>query len=195
MFSGCWPAARGGRGSSDRQCFLGTGVWDRGMPSHSCLLHTCYSMAQVRQYYRGEQLAYITAFATGAKLIFGDRPKDITYRRLAAVATSSQLDEAFGLHCVSHYRDLLGLAPAVSPDVLPASEVIMMQVTATASASPPACIKASGVSQLDVSSSQGAGGGHVQGGGCSMSRGAAPRRGQHPTELCCTGHWTGPRPR
>lgn len=28
----------------------------------------------------GEQLAYIAAFATGAQLLFGDRPKDITYR-------------------------------------------------------------------------------------------------------------------
>lgn len=35
---------------------------------------------RIRSHYRGEQLAYIAAFSTGAKLIFGDRPKDITYR-------------------------------------------------------------------------------------------------------------------
>ncbi len=37
-------------------------------------------VVQITDYYRGEQLAYITAFATGAKLVFGDRPKDITFR-------------------------------------------------------------------------------------------------------------------
>lgn len=30
--------------------------------------------------FNGEQLAYIAAFATGAQLLFGDRPKHITYR-------------------------------------------------------------------------------------------------------------------
>lgn len=35
---------------------------------------------QIKEYYRGEQLAYICAFATGAKLVFADRPKDISYR-------------------------------------------------------------------------------------------------------------------
>ena len=84
---------------------------------------------QVREYYRGEQLAYIAAFATGAKLIFGDRPKDITYRRLAALATSVQLDEAFGIQCEEHYRELLGLPKSTyCGESLSAADVIMMQV-------------------------------------------------------------------
>ena len=35
---------------------------------------------QVCGHFKGEQLAYIAAFTTTAKLVFGDRPKDITYR-------------------------------------------------------------------------------------------------------------------
>jgi hypothetical protein len=30
--------------------------------------------------FRGEQLAYVAAFTVGSKLVFGDRPKDITIR-------------------------------------------------------------------------------------------------------------------
>ncbi len=30
--------------------------------------------------FRGEQLVYVAALACGAPLVFGDRPKDITYR-------------------------------------------------------------------------------------------------------------------
>lgn len=38
----------------------------------------------MRSSYNGEQLAYIGALATGAPLVFGDRPKDITYRWVMA---------------------------------------------------------------------------------------------------------------
>ena len=42
---------------------------------------------QMKSHYRGEQLAYVAAFATGAKLVFGDRPKEITYRCGAAASS------------------------------------------------------------------------------------------------------------
>jgi hypothetical protein len=35
---------------------------------------------QACENFNGEQLAYVAALATGAKLAFGDRPKEITYR-------------------------------------------------------------------------------------------------------------------
>ena len=35
---------------------------------------------QACQNLNGEQLAYVAALAVGAKLAFGDRPKEITYR-------------------------------------------------------------------------------------------------------------------
>ncbi len=35
---------------------------------------------QALENFNGEQLAYVAAFATGAALVFGDRPKDVTYR-------------------------------------------------------------------------------------------------------------------
>jgi hypothetical protein len=35
---------------------------------------------QAADNFNGEQLAYVAALAVGAKLAFGDRPKQITYR-------------------------------------------------------------------------------------------------------------------
>lgn len=35
---------------------------------------------QATSNFNGEQLAYIAAFASGSQLLFGDRPKNITYR-------------------------------------------------------------------------------------------------------------------
>ena len=43
-------------------------------------LASCPLWQQVSTHFRGEQLAYVAALATGAQLVFGDRPKDITYR-------------------------------------------------------------------------------------------------------------------
>lgn len=51
-----------------------------------CILH-CVCYQQVRDgHFRGEQLVYIAALATNALLVFGDRPKDITYRWVHAAA-------------------------------------------------------------------------------------------------------------
>eukprot|EP00798_Chlamydomonas_sp_ICE-L_P005965 gene5965-5248_t len=83
---------------------------------------------QVRCNYRGEQLAYIAAFTTGAKLIFGDRPKDITYRRLFSIPTVEDYDLAYGDHVCGQYRHLLGLPEAqYTPSSMALAEKIMMQ--------------------------------------------------------------------
>jgi hypothetical protein len=83
---------------------------------------------QIKGFYRGEQLAYITAFATGARLVSADRPKDISYRRLFALASAADLDEGFGARCEDHYRNALGLpAPSYSGREVKLVERIMMQ--------------------------------------------------------------------
>jgi len=83
---------------------------------------------EVRKNFRGEQLAYIAAFTTGAKLIFGDRPKDITYRRLHSLVTAAELDEAFGFQVAAHYRNLVGAPqPDLEALMVPVAEQIMMQ--------------------------------------------------------------------
>ncbi|EFJ39743.1 hypothetical protein VOLCADRAFT_121785, partial [Volvox carteri f. nagariensis] len=83
---------------------------------------------QVRCSYNGEQLAYIAAFATGAPLVFGDRPKGVTYRRLFGLTTIPQLDQGFSYAAVQNYRAFLGLSPLpYDPENLPVTEQIMMQ--------------------------------------------------------------------
>jgi hypothetical protein len=36
--------------------------------------------------FRGEQVAYVAAFTAGARLVFGDRPKDISIRWASGAA-------------------------------------------------------------------------------------------------------------
>jgi len=60
--------------------------------------------------YRGEQLVYIAALATRSLLVFGDRPKDITYRRLYTVPTLAQLDAGYEAQAAAAYRVMLGEA-------------------------------------------------------------------------------------
>lgn len=61
-------------------------------------------MQTIAAQFGGEQLAYIAAFATGAALIFGDRPKVATFARLAALPSLRELDAAFGLQSALNYR-------------------------------------------------------------------------------------------
>ncbi|MEW5300245.1 MAG: hypothetical protein WDW36_003187 [Sanguina aurantia] len=78
--------------------------------------------------YNGEQLTYVGALTTGAHLVFGDRPKDITYRRLLHLTTLKQLDEGYSHQCVANATAILGLPPSpYEPESLPVSEQIMMQ--------------------------------------------------------------------
>ncbi|KAG1657671.1 hypothetical protein FOA52_013765 [Chlamydomonas sp. UWO 241] len=83
---------------------------------------------QIKGVYLGEQLAYITAFATGASLVYADRPKDISYRRLFALASAADLDEGFGAQCEDLYCQVLGLpAPSYSGREVKLAERILMQ--------------------------------------------------------------------
>lgn len=76
---------------------------------------------QACENFNGEQLAYIAALATGAHLVFGDRPKHITYRRLWDVPTLHQLDEAFACQAIANYQeyyhDIIGKADAAGGEV------------------------------------------------------------------------------
>ena len=54
-----------------------------------------------------EPLVYAAAFAVDARLVFGDRPKETTYRRLLSCPTLSELDETFGNQSARNYRLLL----------------------------------------------------------------------------------------
>ncbi|KAI8465493.1 MAG: hypothetical protein J3K34DRAFT_525292 [Monoraphidium minutum] len=63
---------------------------------------------QAAENFNGEQLAYVAALTTGAKLAFGDRPKEITYRRLFALPTAAQIDEAFAAEVLRQYLEVLG---------------------------------------------------------------------------------------
>uniref|UniRef100_A0A7R9V4Q4 Uncharacterized protein n=1 Tax=Chlamydomonas euryale TaxID=1486919 RepID=A0A7R9V4Q4_9CHLO len=84
--------------------------------------------AQITSHYRGEQLAYIAAFATGARLTFADRPKDISYRRLFAIASAADLDIGFASQVEGAYRESLGLPPPPYPGLdMPVAERIMFQ--------------------------------------------------------------------
>jgi hypothetical protein len=50
---------------------------------------------------------YAAAFAVDARLVFGDRPKETTYRRLLSCPTLAELDETFGNQSERNYRLLL----------------------------------------------------------------------------------------
>lgn len=67
---------------------------------------------QAKAHFAGEQLAYIASFAVQASVVFGDRPKEISYRRLWHLPTAQQYDEAYTLQSVANYREMLGEPPA-----------------------------------------------------------------------------------
>ena len=52
----------------------------------------------------GEQLAYIAALTVGAALVYGDRPKELTYQRLMSVPSLADLDLTFGAQVSSPSR-------------------------------------------------------------------------------------------
>mmetsp|Transcript_18680 Transcript_18680/g.29897 ORF Transcript_18680/g.29897 Transcript_18680/m.29897 type:complete len:461 (-) Transcript_18680:501-1883(-) len=54
-----------------------------------------------------EPLVYAAAFAVDARLVFGDRPKETTYRRLVSCPTLAELDQTFGNQSARNYRLLL----------------------------------------------------------------------------------------
>ena len=50
-----------------------------------------------------------------APLVYGDRPKALTFNRLFASATAAQLDAAFAAQCAANYDSLTGHEPAAQP--------------------------------------------------------------------------------
>lgn len=54
-----------------------------------------------------EVLVYAAAFAVGASVVYGDRPKAVTYRRLMAAPTVQELDATFAKQSERNYRLLL----------------------------------------------------------------------------------------
>ena len=71
-------------------------------------------------------MAYVAALAVGAPLVFGDRPKSVTFARLLASGDAATLDAAFGAQAAAYYAEVCGAAPAAfsSDD---AFEVCVMQ--------------------------------------------------------------------
>lgn len=57
----------------------------------------------------GEQLSYVAAFAAGAEVVFGDRPKRLTYARMLHLPTAADLDESFALKSALNYHELATL--------------------------------------------------------------------------------------
>ena len=60
-----------------------------------------------KQQYGGEQLAYIAAIAVNAELVFGDMPKEVTFRQLLGGPTLRDIDEAYARQSWLNYRELL----------------------------------------------------------------------------------------
>lgn len=57
----------------------------------------------LQQQFCGEQLAYIAALAVNAALVFGDRPKELTYQRLMTLPSLADLDRSFGAQVTSSF--------------------------------------------------------------------------------------------
>ena len=62
-----------------------------------------------------EQISYVATLVTNAPLVYGDRPKAVTFQRLFASATAAQLDAAFATQCAANYDSLTGHEPAAAP--------------------------------------------------------------------------------
>ena len=63
--------------------------------------------AQMKTQLPAEALVYAAAFAVEARLVFGDRPKSTTYRRLVSCPTLKELDETFAKQSARNYRLLV----------------------------------------------------------------------------------------
>ena len=61
----------------------------------------------------GEQLVYIAAFAAGARIVYGDRVKADTYRRLANISSLAELDHAFGVQVLQSQISSLQVYPSL----------------------------------------------------------------------------------
>jgi hypothetical protein len=83
----------------------------------------CEHWQEVKSRLFGEQLAVIAGLAVGADVVYGDRPKETTYRRLLHMCSAVDLDRNFGFRSAQNYREALGLER-----VAPAKDDIVEQV-------------------------------------------------------------------
>ena len=66
-------------------------------------------------HFAGEQLAYVAALSTGARLVFGDRPKRETVRRLLCDLTAADLDQAVAAQAASNTLESITHSVAPPP--------------------------------------------------------------------------------
>lgn len=81
---------------------------------------------EVKQRMYGEQLAAVAALTADARLIYGDVPKAVTFRRLLHLCNSVELDRSFGYRSAQNYAAILGKQiPALADD--PVEKVLMTE--------------------------------------------------------------------
>jgi hypothetical protein len=64
--------------------------------------------SQVKERMYGEQLAAVAGLTVGARLVYGDLPKDVTFRRLLHGCSVVDLDRSFGHRSAQNFADMLG---------------------------------------------------------------------------------------
>lgn len=111
--------------------------------AHPLGSHLWHDLSQGQRALYNEHLAYVAAFAVGADLVFGDRPKHITYARMLWMPTLVELDQAYGATSASNYADLahkraptgrqLGTANATEGALLGERDAVMLSALHNAS--------------------------------------------------------------
>jgi hypothetical protein len=87
----------------------------------------CEHWLEVKSKMFGEQLAVIAGLAVGADLVYGDRPKETTFRRLLHMCSSVDLDRNFGFRSAQNYRESLGLHRDSPPEDDIVEQVLMTE--------------------------------------------------------------------
>jgi hypothetical protein len=73
-----------------------------------------------------EDLAYAAAFATGSTLVFGDRPKAVSYQRMLWRPSVADLDAAYAAQSASNYQQVLGRPPPPPPAAPSVVDLVFM---------------------------------------------------------------------
>lgn len=74
------------------------------------------SWAQCAAQLPAEQLVYVAALAAGVPLVYGDRPKAVTYGRMLGLCSAAELDATFARQTEAEVRQLAGLPPPGGED-------------------------------------------------------------------------------